>query len=86
MDWVQILNSVGFPVTLCGALLYAFYRIGIFLAPLIKDFVAAQMELIESLKTTTARQTGILETNTQQLADHGERLRQIHEKVIGKQA
>lgn len=83
MDWVQIVNSVGFPVSLCGALLYAFYRIGVFLGPLIKDFVAAQMDLIASLKETTAKQTGILETHGDKLNEHGVKIDAIHRKVVG---
>lgn len=84
MDWIQIVNSVGFPISLCGVLLYAFYRCGIFLGPLMKDFVAAQMDLIASLKETTAKQTGILETHSEQLHDHGQKIDAIHRKVVGQ--
>lgn len=83
MDWIQIVNTVGFPITLCGALLYGFYRCGIFLGPLVKDFVAAQMDLIQSLKETTSKQTGILETHSATLNDHGHKLEEIHRKVVG---
>lgn len=83
MDWVQIVNSVGFPISLCGALLYAFYRMGTFLGPLIKDFVAAQMDLIVSLKETTSKQTGILETHGEKLNEHGVKIDAIHRKVVG---
>lgn len=85
MDWIQIVNSVGFPIALSGALLYGFYRCGIFLGPLIKDFVAAQMDLIASLKETTAKQTGILETHSDVLRDHGQKIDAIHRKVVNPQ-
>lgn len=82
MDWIQIVNSVGFPISLCGALLYAFYRMGVFLGPLIKDFLAAQMDLIVSLKETMTKQTGILETHSELLHEHGQKIEAIHRKVV----
>lgn len=83
MDWVQIVNTMGFPIALCSALLYGFYRCGIFLGPLIKDFVAAQMDLVASLKETTSKQTGILETHGEKLNEHGVKIDAIHRKVVG---
>ncbi len=84
MDWIQVVNSVGFPIALSGALLYGFYRCGVFLGPLIKDFVAAQMDLITSLKEAISRQTGILETHSAALNEHGHKIEEIHRKVVGQ--
>lgn len=68
MDWVSVVNQVGLPIALSGALLYGLwwtvrklvYWIEI-CAPSVKKAVDKHVQLTESLDTNLTRQTEILE-------------------------
>lgn len=75
-DMTQWAMNNGFAVVILVALAGGCWRIATFLGPKIGTLLSAQMDLVESLKTTTATQTKILER-------HGEKIDAIHKKVVG---
>lgn len=75
MDWSQLLLNNGLAVGILVAIGGGGWRVVAFLAPLVQKFFDRQNAFLDSLQGTTERQTKILES-------HGEKLNEIHERIV----
>lgn len=67
MDIPHIITDFGFPTALLLIILWGMRSVGKFLSPLVKQGFASHVELVDTLKTHTERQTVILESHTETL-------------------
>jgi hypothetical protein len=95
MDWTAVIRELGFPAAAFAGLAYAIWQVGKFLAPHLSGFFTKHIELVDSLRTSTEKQTDLLEGQAVQfkihgdtlahhgktLEEHGGLIREIHEHV-----
>ena len=81
MDIVQIITDFGFPTALLLIILWGMRSCGKFCAPLMKQGFLKHIELVDTLKSQTERQTELLEKHGNTLDDHTTTLGAIHEAV-----
>ena len=74
MDFTQIATDFGFPSALLLIILWGMRSVGKFLSPMLRQVVHGHVELVDSLKSSTAQQTKILH-------GHTDKLDEIHEAV-----
>ncbi len=67
MNIPHIVTDFGFPTALLLLILWGMRSVGKFCAPLVKQGFASHVELVDTLKTHTERQTVILEGHTETL-------------------
>lgn len=67
MDTSNIVTDYGFPTALLFLILWGMRSVGKFCAPLLKQGFEKHVELVDTLKTHTCRQTEILENHTKTL-------------------
>ena len=78
MELHQWISDLGLPVGLIALGVYFVWRAARFFAPLISHLTEKHCELIETLKEQSSRQTDLMESQNEVLAQHGQLLRQIH--------
>jgi hypothetical protein len=84
MDPLQVISELGLPVGLIVVGVYFFSRLGQYLAPLATRVTDKHIELIDTLKEQSTRQTLLMESQNRVLEHHDKLLLQIHAAVTAK--
>jgi flagellar biogenesis protein FliO len=84
MDLLQVFSQLGLPAGLIVTGVYFLSRLGQYMAPLLAQVTDKHIELIETLKEQSVKQTSLLESQNQVLERHDDLLLQIHAAVAHK--
>jgi ABC-type transporter Mla subunit MlaD len=76
LDWLSVVERLGFPAAFLVALAYAAWQVCKFFGPKLTDLFSAQNQLVATLNDQIPRQTEILQSQGQILSQHGQILEQ----------
>jgi hypothetical protein len=66
----------------CSMLLLAGHKIAIFLKPHIEDLIRGHLNFLKAVEFSISQQSMTIKEIADRQTDHGEKLNQIHDKVL----
>ena len=81
VDWISLLERNGLATFLVIAAVVGTWRVGLFLAPQVRDLLSSQLMLVQNLDKSIPIQTEALNRQGEVLRQHGEILTQ-HGEIL----